>query len=494
MPAGYAPRMDTIDPPYLAGLRRLSAGEPAKAIPLLRAALARDPDHAGARRNLVRALSLAGQFAATIAETHDTSAADAETYYLRGTAFNALGCPAKAIAPLTAAVALDPAHAPAWLNLGNAFADLDDLATAEAHCRRALALDPGLVEAHVSLGVLQTERGRAIEGLATHERAVQMWPDHPDANWSLAIAALRMGDLPRGFRLYEWRKRHPRHREDFPVLPGPVWPGPVGNGQDPAGRTILVRAEQGFGDAIQFARYLPEIRRLGGRPVLACAPPLIPLFDRVEGVRVVPAALPPPPYDAWIDQMSLPRVFGTTLDTIPAAEGYLRAAGPAVEAHRAGLPSGVLRVGVAWAGNPRHRNDRRRTPPPETFAPLLALPGVCFVNLVPDRPFPGLAMPARPLTDFAETAALIAALDLVVSVDTAVAHLAGALGRPVWIALPRAADWRWFLNSDVTPWYRSARLFRQPVPGAWPDVAARLAEALEIGLTDRNKIGRNDDG
>ncbi len=171
-------------------------------------------------------------------------------------------------------------------------------------------------------------------------------------------------------------------------------------------------------------------------------------------------------------------MFGTTLDTIPFPAGYLSADPSLITAHRASLPP-VRCIGLAWSGNPMHRNDRRRTPPAEVFAPLAALI-VCHVvtSLIPDQALPGVAMPARPLSNYAETAALIAALDLVVSVDTSVAHVAGALGQPAWVLLPYAPDWRWLLRRNDTPWYDSIRLFRQPSPGDWRSVIASVIAAL----------------
>ncbi len=466
---------------YTTGLTLLRAGRVLEAMAALRQIVTRDPTHAGARRNLIRALAVAGEHTAVIAATTEAlrlAPDSAELWFLRGTACNALSRPLQARAALAASIARDPGFAPAWLNLGNACMDLDQLAAAEAHCRRALDLDPGLLEAHVSLGFILTSRGRLAEAVAALDAAIAIAPDNALAHWNLATAALLAGDLPRGFAEYEWRKRHDLFRRDFIDLPGPVW-----TGDDPRGRTILVHAEQGLGDTIQFARYLPLIAALGGAPVLACEPPLIPLLATVSTGRIVSKFAALPRHDAWIDQMSLARAFGTTLATLPAAAGYLRADPGLTAAHRATLPTAPRRIGLAWAGNPLHRNDRRRTPPEAAFAPLLALPDCCFVSLVPGRRMPGVALPARPLSDYAETAALIAALDLIVTVDTSVAHVAGALGRPAWVLLPYAPDWRWLSQRNDTPWYGSLRLFRQPAPGDWGSVIAEVVAAarLQIG-------------
>jgi Flp pilus assembly protein TadD len=472
---------------YMAGLNQLRAGRIPDAVATFRDVLALDPAHAGARRNLIRALIAARDYEAVIAETSIAlcqSPESAELHFLRGTAFNALFDPVQGRRALSTAVTLNPGLTPAWLNLGNTFVDTDDLATAEGHCRHALDLDPTLVEAHVSLGFILTTQGRLKEAIIALEEAIRIQPDNIQAHWNLATAALLAGDLPRGLKEYEHRKKHDLFRRDFINLPGPIW-----DGSNPGGRTILAHAEQGLGDTIQFARFLPLLARCGGRPILACEPSLILLLSKIAGVHVVSKFDPLPQYDAWIDQMSLPYAFGTTLDTIPSRGGYMTADPGLIAAHRSRLPPGRC-IGLAWTGNPLHRNDQRRTPPMDAFTPLQALQHCHIVSLVPHRTLPGVALPPRPLTDYAETAALIAALDLVITIDTSVAHVAGALGRPAWVLLPHAPDWRWLLGRSDSPWYDSVRLFRQPSPGDWRSVMARvvaaLAERNEIGLTDRN--------
>lgn len=479
-PADPISRQDTSPGAlYVAGLLTLRDGRLDQAVALFHQVLCVQPDHQGARRNLVRALLAANAPAQVLAQADlalGLSPDVAELHYARGTALNALGVPDAARAALARAVALDPRHAPSWLNLGNACADLGDLVLAERHCRTALRLNPSLTEAQASLGYLLTALGRLPEAMAACEAAIALCPQCVQAHWNLAVAALLAGDLPRGFAAYEWRKRHDRFRHDFISLPGPVW-----DGGEPRGRTILVHAEQGFGDTIQFARYLPLIAARGDRPILACAPPLVPLFqDAMPGVTVVARGTGLPSYDAWIDQMSLPMAFGTRLETIPAAAGYLAVDPVRAAAWAAVLPPG-RRIGLAWAGNPLHSNDARRSIPASMLAPLLELPGISFVNLQvgpPAREVPGLWDMTDRLPDYAETAALIANLDLVVCVDTSVAHLAGAIGKPAWVMLPHAPDWRWLLGRADSPWYRSLRLFRQAVAGDWRSVIAAVSSAL----------------
>ncbi len=461
---------------YLCGLLQLETGRPHTAAATLHAAATARPEHSGTQVNLGRALLADGRPAEALVAANRLLAVEPrnpEAAFLRGTALNALGKPAPAVAAFQCAIAHDPTNAAAWLNLGNACNDLDRPDDAERNCREAIRLAPGLAEAHASLGYMLTARGQLDEAIAACDAAIALRPDFAQAHWNQAVAALLAGDFALGFDKYEWRKRHDRYRRDFVDLPGPQW-----DGSDPAGRTILVHAEQGLGDTIQFARYLPMIAARGGHVVLACDRPLIPLLSGM-GVRVVPKDAPPPPYDCWIDQMSLPRVFATRLDTIPAPTGYLQADLARTAAWRASLPDGP-NVGLAWAGNPAHSNDRRRSIPAAALARILAVPGTNFVNLQVGLHAGeiGLGDLSSRLPDYAETAALIAALDLLITVDTSVAHVAGALGKPAWLMLPHAPDWRWLLRRDDTPWYASLRLFRQPQPGDWDSVIAAVTDAL----------------
>ena len=462
---------------YMRGLLALRNGDAEEAASLLTRALRWQPTHRGMRRNLVRALLAAEHYEQVL---HQANAAlegtpdDGELHFARATALNALGQHTKACAAFARALSLRPGHAASWLNMGNASADLDDLASAETLCRTAIRLDPRLAEAHASLGHILTLRGRLAEAIEACEAAIGLRPEFAQAHWNLAIAALLSGDLRRGFMEYEWRKLHARYRGDFPELPGRRW-----DGADVRGRTILVRAEQGFGDVIQFARYLPLIRDSGGDAVAVCAPPLVPLMRSIPGVRAVAASDRLPPYDAWVDQISLPGLFGTTLDTIPDTERYLSADPARIEDWRVRLPTG-RKIGIALAGNPRHPADRRRSVPTDFGVVLPDISGVSFVNLRHggSAGVPGLPDLTPWMTDYAETAALIDNLDLVVTVDTSVAHLAGALGKPAWILLPHAPDWRWMLGRLDSPWYRSVRLFRQPSPGDWGSVLTRVMEEL----------------
>ncbi len=450
---------------YLNGLLLLRAGQPGEASVLLQHALRDRPGDPDVRRNLIRALLATADFPAVLDQAAIALADkpdDAEILFAQGTALSALRRPLAARAALTRAVVLRPSLAAGWLNLGNVCIDIDDRAEAERHYRAAIRLNPGLAQAFASLGHLLLGDGRIAEAIGACEAAVRLAPGMAEAHWNLAVAYLLTGNLTRGLREYEWRKRHPAFRADFSPLPGPYW-----DGGDPAGKMILVRAEQGFGDTIQFARYLRVMAERGATPILRCDHRLVRLLSRLPGVVVLPTTAHIEGYDAWIDAMSLPLALGG----IPFAKGYLGTSAPTPTPRR---------IGIAWAGNPAHSNDARRSIPAHMLTPLLAIPGVSFVNLqvgprARDVPLPDLT-PC--LTDFAETAALIETLDLVIAVDTAVAHLAGALGVPVWVLLPHNPDWRWMLHRDDSPWYASAHLFRQQTPGDWPGVIERVLAAL----------------
>ncbi len=393
-------------------------------------------------------------------------------WFARGTASAALRSWKAAMAALEHAVRLSPGHAPAQLNLGNAMLDLDRRGEAELWLRRAVALDPRLAEAHASLGSLLSGDGRLAEAVGCCETAIRLRPGFAEAHWNLGFAHLLAGDYGPGWREYEWRRRHPDFADQFAPLPGPEW-----RGEDVRGRTVLVRAEQGLGDTIQFARFLPLLAAAGADVVLACDAAVMTLLAPLA--RVVDRTLPHPAYHAWVELMSLPGLLGVTASAIPAARGYLRAA-PVQRRPRVSMPS----VGVVWSGNPAHSNDRRRSMPVDALAPVLELPGILFTSLqVGPRGHDiaarfGLRDWSGELPDFAATARVVAELDLVVAVDTSVAHLAGAMGKATILMLPFAPDWRWMAGRSDTPWYSSVTIVRQTAPGDWQGVAAAVAREI----------------
>jgi tetratricopeptide (TPR) repeat protein len=387
-------------------------------------------------------------------------------------------------------LAADPASAQAHSDRANALNDLGRASEALAAADRAIALDPDLADAHNARGVALYTRGRSDAAAASYERALALAPGFPEAHANRALARLRAGDLARGFEEYRWRWRVGDAASQRPRLGCPDW-----EGEPLAGRRLLVFAEQGYGDTLHFVRFVPQLARMGAQVTLLAEPPLARLLRAsLPGVEVVDRLPADAVFDAQAAMLCLPRLLGVTLATIPAETPYLAAdpAGTAAWARRlAALPG--RKVGLVWAGAARRDNpgaaaiDARRSLRLAQFAPLAAATGVQFVSLQVGEPAaeardapPGLSLVdcTAELGDFADTAALVAGLDLVISVDTSVAHLAGALGRPVWILSRFDGCWRWLQDRDDSPWYPSARLFRQPAPGAWDPVIASVAEAL----------------
>ena len=456
-------------------IRLFEQGELAATARLCRAALARDPRLLPARIVLASALLGAGDIAAALAEAEAVLAIDpavAVAHFIRGTALHDRCRSGEAAAALQRAVALAPGDAAAWLNLGVALTALDRLDAAVQALRQACQLAPESAEAYASLGTALVRSLRLPEAVSAYRAALRLRPEFAAVSWDLGFALLLGGDFPAG-----WAALRQRKPEEEAALTARGVADVEWDGADRAGGTLLVCASQGLGDTIQFARYLPLLAARGWRVVLACDARLARLLGGMAAL-VTPAERLPP-HDAWVALSSLPLLFGTMALTIPAPAGYLAADPARVAFWRAALAGGPA-VGLVWAGNPAHANDARRSLPQAALAPLLQVAGVRFVSLQHDAAAvpSGVTDLAPQLTDLAETAALLQALDLVITVDTAVAHLAGALGRPAWVALPHAPDWRWLLGRDDSPWYRSVRLFRQPGPGDWDGVVADLATAL----------------
>ena len=393
----------------------------------------------------------------------------------------------EAVASFQQTLRLKPDYPDAHNNLGIVLEKQDKLDEAMASYQQALRLKPDYPEAHNNLGIVLEKQGRLDEAVACYQQALRLKPDYPEAHWNRSLAWLLMGRFEQGWPGYEWRWKC----KEFGSLP-PFHP-PLWDGSPLDGRTILVHAEQGLGDTLQFIRYAPLVHQRGGRVILVCQPPLIGLLTRSPGVeRLVAQGEALPEYDVHVPLMSLPGLLGTTLESVPADVPYLDAEPQLVEAwrHRLGSYPG-FKVGIVWQGNPKFRLDRLRSIPLAQFAPLARVPGVHLFSLqkgpgaeqlaaVTDR-FPVTDL-GRRLDDFMDTAAVLKNLDLVISVDTAIAHLAGALGIPVWVALPFAPDWRWLMDREDSPWYPTMRLFRQTRPGQWEDVFQRIAEALQRRL------------
>ena len=464
-------------------------GRSAEAAAAFREAIAIDPRFAPAHNGLGIALRAAGNVDGAIAafrRAAELSPASPEPLDNLGSALQQARRSTEAMACYDAALSLAPGR-PSTLNLIGALqCDAGRWAEAIATFERALVGRPDFVDAINNLGTALEEVGRREEAMAHYRRAAALAPDAVSPPWNVALLQLLTGDYTAGWPGYEHRWRQRLQRSVHRQFSQPMW-----DGSDLAGRRLLLHAEQGFGDAIQFARYAAVAAQRGGRVFVECQPPLARLFRSLAGVdRVVPRGEGPlPPFDVHCPFMSLPMVFGTTLGTVPAEVPYLRATPAAANRWRQRLaaePQG-RRVGLVWSGDAKHQKDRDRSVSLSMLAPLAAVVGVRFYSLQfgppaeeAATPPPGMSLTdwTGELDDFADTAGLASQLDLVITVDTAVAHLAGALGRPTWVLVPFAPDWRWLLDRDDSPWYPSMQLFRQRTKGDWADPIARVAEAL----------------
>lgn len=354
--------------------------------------------------------------------------------------------------------------------LGRALLLQNRLTEGIAELEAVLALRPGEANALNHLGVARQLLGDTDGARAAWEQAIAAEPGHVDAHVNLGQLYLVDGAFAEGWREFEWRLKRPDYRRQFGC---PRW-----QGEPLDGRTILLWSEQGLGDTLQFVRYASLVAARGGRVLLECQPPLHRLLRGVAHVAGVFEPGKAAGFDVHIPLMSLPLAFDTRLDTIPDVAPYLPVPPPAT------LPNGGrCNVGLVWAGNPSHSRDRDRSRPLTEFAPLASIPGVAFYSLqvgpaAAEMPPPGLTVtPLLPVNpDFLDTAAAIAALDLVITVDTAPAHLAGALGRPVWVLIDTVPDWRWLHGRDDSPWYPTMQLFRRE--GEWAQTFARVAAAL----------------
>ncbi len=398
-----------------------------------------------------------------------------DALHLLGTIAFQAGKPADAVLLIRRAIALNPADPHYHNNCGPALRVLERFEEAAACYRECLRLAPDHPEAWYNLGKTFAEAAQPAEALEAYNRQLALHPGHLSARWNRSLALLQLGNYSEGWRDYEIRwEATPFKRRAFPQ---PPW-----RGESLASKTLLIHAEQGLGDTIQMLRYAPLAAGLGARVILECQPELAALARTVQGIdAVITRGNPLPDFDVEIPAMSLPRAFQTTLETIPNKTPYLRA-----DPHLSSLWQARLeqlparrKVGLVWAGGEKHPANSKRSMAPQHLAPLAAIPDTAWISLQKGPPAALLPFPLHDWTselqDFSDTAALVQNLDAVITVDTAVAHLAGALGKPVWILLPFSPDFRWLMDRTDSPWYPTARLLRQTSPGDWKGVVERLA-------------------
>jgi Flp pilus assembly protein TadD len=432
------------------------------------------------------------------------------------------------------ALELKPDSSETWMNLGVLLTDLTEFDDATACIQESLRLRPESHEAHDNLGATLARQGKLDEALACYSRALKLQPYYAESHRNRAFIWLARGDFERGWPEFEWRLACRRHVGANPDCPR--W-----TGEDLKGRSILLHAEQGLGDTIQFIRFVDGIRqRNAGQVIVICPKPLVRLIARFPGIDfLTEEGNPVPPFDVHASLWSLPAILGTTLANLPAPRAYLSvgdelrgiwrarltralaagdlndlarfwegelAGGPMVPAARTQpRPPGItkpdfghaVKVGIVWQGNPKHRTDRLRSFRLQQLEPLGRVPGVRLISVQMEHGMDQLrelgerfcvtelaseALGSEDRRDFLDTAAILGHLDLVVTPDSAVAHLAGSLGVPVWVALPAMAEWRWMLDREDSPWYPSMRLFRQKIPGDWAGVFDRMARVLRESM------------
>jgi len=487
-----------------------------------RQALRLNPDHASGHYNLANALKDQGQLDEAVTSYRQALRIDphhVDAHNNLGVAFKALGRLDEAVACYQQALGLNPNHVDARNNLGNIFKDQDrldeavacyrevlrlnpqyvdalsnlglalkeqgQLAEAVACCRRALGLNPRHANAHNNLGLALMDQGQLGEAGACFDQALRLRPQDAGPRWNWALLRLLQGNFEQGWADYE-------SRWSQPGLVPRSWPRPRWDGLPLEGKTILVHAEQGLGDTLQFIRYAPLVKRRGGTVLVECQPALVTLLSRCPGIdRVLPEGTPLPDFDVQVPLLSLPGLFGTNLSCVPADVPYLFADNRLVERWRRELAGfgTAFRIGLVWQGNPTVRGDRQRSVPLIQFAPLACLEGVRLFSLQVGPGAKQLVHTGERLgvvdlgsrfdrSSLEDVAAVLKNLDLVISSCTAIPHLAGALGVPVWLALAFVPDWRWLLEREDSPWYPHHRLFRQRRPGDWDEVFKRIAAEL----------------
>ncbi len=475
------------EPWHNLGNALIQAGELAAAQEALVAATVIDPAAAGSWRSLAAVCGRRSDHVGEAAACREVVALcpdDAEAWNNLGAALFASGHTAAARAATARAIAQRPGFAMALKNHGVVLAHQGEYLAAAAVLGQAVASGGTDAATLAALGQALVQAGDARGAARCFERALAADPNNLDAMLGRARAAFLLGDMADAWQAYEARWRIAGNTPPD-NLNAPEW-----RGEDIAGRTILIWAEQGIGDTLNFIRYAPLLAARGARVLAMVQAPVAALVATLPGIEaVVVPGCARPHFDVHAPLLGLPRHLGGALHQIPHAEGYL-AVPPGTPAGLVPPRAGQRRVGLVWAGNPTHKNDRNRSLPLERLLPLCTLPGVAFFSLQVGEARGQLAATgadglvhdlAPALGSYAATAQALVELDLVVTVDTSVAHLAGALGRPAWCLLPFAPDWRWQLGRADTPWYRSLRLFRQPVPGDWATPVAAIARELADG-------------
>ncbi|HEX7272207.1 MAG TPA: tetratricopeptide repeat-containing glycosyltransferase family protein [Casimicrobiaceae bacterium] len=479
-------RPDYADAHYNRGVTLAALNRPGEALASYERAIALKADYPEAHNNrgiVLDRLHRPGEALASYDRAVELRPDYASALNNRGVTLLHLGRYTEALASHERAIALNPDYADAYNNLGNVLSDLGRYEEALVNFERAIWLKPDYADAYYHRGNALRELHRHREAVESYERAIALQPDHASAHWNLADCRLLLGDFARGWEEYEWRWKL-RPEEGQRSFPQPLWLG----AEPLAGRTILLHGEMGLGDTLLFCRYAGKVAALGAKVILEVQPALLPLLGGLEGVSgAVSRGAELPPFDCHCPLMSLPLAFKTEPDDIPAAIPYIRADPARVAGWRSRLGEPEKpRVGLVWSGSTALKNDRRSM----ALADMLPLvgPGFEWVSLQKEvrdsdsallASHPEIRRVGEEFRDFADTAAVIELLDLVVTVDTSAANLAGAMGKNVWILLPfNPHDWRWMLEREDSLWYPTARLFRQSAVGDWAGIIDRVAAEL----------------
>ncbi|MBW4579432.1 MAG: tetratricopeptide repeat protein [Tildeniella nuda ZEHNDER 1965/U140] len=487
-----------LDALNLLGVIACQKGRLDEGIALYRQALTLRPGYVGARENLSVALwkqgkQLIEEAIASYSQIITFQPENGQAYHNLGVILVEQGKLDEALSYYLQALSVQPNDAVALNTIGTILQQQGKATTAIEYHRRALIVRPDYPDALNSLGTALQHQGNFQEAMLCFDQALTLNPEDASARYNRSLILLTEGNYHQGFPEYEWRLK----TQEFPPCPfrQPLW-----DGSDLTGRTILLHAEQGLGDTIQFIRYAAIVAQRGGRIVLTCHQPLMRLLSTVpEIAQLVPLGYPVPNFDVYAPLMSLPGILGTTLETVPAQIPYLTP--PAESRVQLAIPPRLkelakqpdqshqppLKVGIVWSGGHLYKKNQSRSCPLMHFQRLLQLPDIAYYSLQKGIAQINLAELgwesqvqdlSSQLSDLADTAAAIAQLDLVITVDTSIAHLAGALGKPVWVLLTFLPDWRWMLHREDTPWYPTMRLFRQTQPDDWQGVLDRLSQAL----------------
>jgi Flp pilus assembly protein TadD len=484
---------DHPDALHLLGVIASQAGRHDLAADLILRAIHRNPTAAEYHANLGLALAAMNQFSQAIAAYQQAIALRPDfpdALNNLGKAHDLSGQTAQAVECYRRAIALKPDFASAHSNLAQALCMAGETDAAIAALQQTIALAPQSAQAYNNLGNAFYRKGDPVAAEQACRNALILRPDLPDAHLNLAVALLMQGKLPEGFKEYAWRSR-----VQGTMVPRRSFMQPRWDGSELLGRRILLHVEQGFGDMIQFIRYVPMVVQRGGKVIVDCPEQFIRLlsgqFDVGHWITNLSESVQ---FEVHCPLLDLPMVFETSLESIPSDVPYIKAEARLADRWRDRLCSATqstndkpMHVGLAWAGSLAHANDRKRSMTLSTLAPLAEIDNLHFISL---QKGPGAVEASNPpgpmnltdwtpeLNDFADTAALIANLDLIITIDSAVAHLAGAMGKPVWLLLPFLPDWRWMMHREDSPWYPTMRLFRQPAPGDWETPVRKVGDAL----------------